>query len=63
MTLPQGTADQPGTAPAGNTNGLDQLTTGASDTGETATMTIPGSRKTEDQASQGSRIAGEDNRQ
>ncbi|MDO4263810.1 MAG: hypothetical protein Q4C67_06395 [Deinococcus sp.] len=39
------------------------LTTGDHTTGETATMTTPGSSKTDDGASQGHRISGEDNRQ
>ena len=39
------------------------LTTGDHTTGETATMTTPGSSKTDDGASQGHRIADEDNRQ
>ncbi|GHG10210.1 hypothetical protein GCM10017783_23340 [Deinococcus piscis] len=46
----------------GNLNPND-LTTGDHATGETATMTTPGSSKTDDGASEGHRIADEDNRQ
>lgn len=41
----------------------DNLTAGDHTTGETATMTTPGNSKTDDGASEGHRISGEDNRQ
>ena len=51
------------TAPGTGAQDTSHITPGEPLTGDTRTMTTPGSSKTDDSASQGHRIAGDDNRQ